>query len=464
MQNILATEKLGKLIFKFSLPTIISFLVTAIYNIVDQIYIGNSHLGMNGVAATNISFPLVTICATIALLFGIGGASNFSLFMGKGEKERAAFIVGNSIFFVTISSIILMLISLVFLKPILIAFGATETLMPLAFIYTQTICIGIPFTIFTTAAGMLIRSDGKPLYSMLCMVSGAVFNIIFDPIFLYVFDMGIFGIALATILGQMLTASIALYYFFKKFSSVKLERKYFKPSKENLFAIVSLGMAASFNQLAMTIVQITLNNTLKHYGAQSIYGSEIPLACVGAISKINILYMSFTLGIAQGCQPISGFNYGAKNYERVKQCYKIAASSATLISCFAFLLFQIFPIQIASIFGGGSNEYFEFSKKYLQIFMLMTPLNGFQPITSNFFTSIGKAKMGIFISMTRQVIFLLPLILFLPVIFGIDGVLFAGPIADFISAIFAILLVIREMKILDKLKLIEYPSNVVGEH
>jgi Na+-driven multidrug efflux pump len=276
------------------------------------------------------------------------------------------------------------------------------------------------------------------------MVSGAIFNIIFDPIFLYVFDMGIFGIALATILGQMLTAIIAAYYMIKNFKTVKLERKHFKPSKIHFIKICSLGMAAFFNQIAMFTVQVTLNNILKHYGAMSPYGSDIPLACVGSLSKINFLYMSFVLGIAQGCQPIYGFNYGGKNYRRVKECYRLATSIGSIISVCALVIFQLFPRQLASIFGSGSELYFEFATKYIRIFMAATFINGLQPITSNFFTALGKASTGIFISLTRQVIFLLPLVIILPIFLGIDGVLFAGPIADIISGIVALSLVHRE--------------------
>ncbi len=444
-QSALGTEKIGKLIARFSVPAIISMLVTSLYNIVDQIFIGQG-VGMLGNAATNVVFPLVTITLAVALLIGIGSASNFNLKMGAGAKEEAGHFIGNGIVLILIFGVGIMAASLVFLKPMLLAFGATEPVMPYAVAYGSIIAVGSPFIMFATTASHMIRADGNPKYAMICVVSGAIFNVIFDPIFIFGLNMGMEGAAWATILGQMLSAALAAVYFLKRFQSAPLGKKQLRLRGKYLPKIFSLGSASCFNQLSMMVVQVVMNNVVTYYGALSSYGSEIPLAVVGILSKVNILFIGFAIGIAQGCQPINGFNYGAKQYDRVKETYKKAAIIVLIIGLVFFLCFQLFPHQITGIFGEGSAEYFSFAERYMRIFMMMTLLNGLQPVTANFFTSIGKAKKGIFISLTRQIIFLIPLILILPMVMGIDGVVYAGPIADAASVALCVIFILREMK------------------
>lgn len=450
----LGTEKISKLIWKFSIPAIISGLVSAAYNIVDQIFIGQG-VGDLGLAATNVAFPLVTISTALALLFGVGGASNFNLSMGRNEPEEASKIAGNALSWMLLSGTLVGLVAIVFLRPLLFAFGATEPIMPYAEPYTLITNIGIPFLIFSTGASNLVRADGSPTYSMLIMLSGAVFNLIFDPIFLFVFHMGIKGIALATLLGQILSSIIAVYYLLKRFRTVPIKRGHLRIQPDITRLICSLGAAACFNQLAMTVVQIVKSNTLRYYGALSAYGSEIPLAAVGAVSKVLVLFMAVILGIAQGCQPIISFNYGAKKYDRVSETYKRAVLYATIVSVIAFLCLQMFPRQILSIFGSDSEAFYEFAVKYMRIFMLMTFINGIQPITSNFFTSIGKANLGFWMSLTRQILLLVPLLLILPVFWGIDGVMWSGPISDGVAAVLAIIFVVLEMRKMRLLKIQE---------
>lgn len=457
-RSALGTEKISKLIWKFSIPAIISGLVSAAYNIVDQIFIGQG-VGDLGLAATNVAFPLVTISTALALLFGVGGASNFNLSMGRNEPEEASKIAGNALSWMLLSGILVGLIAIVFLRPLLFAFGATEPIMPYAEPYTLITNIGIPFLIFSTGASNLVRADGSPTYSMLIMLSGAVFNLIFDPIFLFVFHMGIKGIALATLLGQILSSIIAVYYLLKRFRTVPIKRGHLRIQPDITRLICSLGAAACFNQLAMTVVQIVKSNTLRYYGALSAYGSEIPLAAVGAVSKVLVLFMAVILGIAQGCQPIISFNYGAKKYDRVSETYKRAVLYATIVSVIAFLCLQIFPRQILSIFGSDSEAFYEFAVKYMRIFMLMTFINGIQPITSNFFTSIGKANLGFWMSLTRQILLLVPLLLILPVFWGIDGVMWSGPISDGVAAVLAIIFVVREMR---KMRLLEIQEERIS--
>lgn len=444
-ENPLESGAVGKLIAKFAIPAIIGGLISAAYNIVDQIFIGQS-VGLLGNAATNVAFPLVTISNSLALLFGVGSASNFSLELGDKRKDSAVQFYGNGISLLLASGILLFVIVLVFLQPLLNFFGATKDVLPYALTYTGITTFGLPFSMLSIGGGHLIRADGSPTYAMLSTASGAILNCFLDPLFIFGFGMGIAGAAYATITGQIISALLVLYYFRKKFKAAKLERRHFCPSVSRAKIIASLGAASCFNQLAMSLVQITLNNTLRSYGAASVYGSDIPLACVGVISKVNVLFMAFVLGIAQGCQPIFGFNYGAKNYSRVRETYKKAATAVTVICMISFLCFQIFPRQIVSIFGTGSELYFEFAEKYFRIYLLFTFINGIQPLTSNFFTSIGKAKMGIIMSLTRQIIFLLPLILILPVFWGIDGVMYAGPIADAAAVALAGYFARREMK------------------
>lgn len=446
--NPLAEEKIGRLIARFAVPAIISMLVSSLYNIVDQIFIGQG-VGMLGNAATNIAFPVSIICTATALLLGIGSASNYNLEAGAGRNERAAEIAGNGLAMLVICGVSIGAIVLIFLNPLLHLFGVTKEILPYAQDYTGITAIGIPFLILTTGGNHLIRADRSPTYSMTCMLTGAILNTILDPLFIFVCHWGIKGAAAATVIGQVVSGLMVIYYFSKK-RKMELKRSMFLPKAGYLKMIVSLGMASCINQIAMAIVQITMNNTLRYYGAQSMYGSEIPLACVGVISKVNMVFMAIAIGIAQGCQPIWGFNYGAHNYDRVREAYKKAFAICIVLGVVFFGCFQLFPRQIVSIFGSGSEAYFHFAERYFRIFMFVTFMNGIQPMSSGFFTSIGKSKLGIVVSLTRQIIFLLPLILIFPLFMGIDGVMYAGPIADGAAALVAIIFAEREMKALQQ--------------
>lgn len=446
--NPLAEEKIGRLIARFAVPAIISMLVSSLYNIVDQIFIGQG-VGMLGNAATNIAFPVSIICTATALLLGIGSASNYNLEAGAGRNDRAAGIAGNGLAMLVICGVVIGAVVLIFLNPLLHLFGVTKEILPYAQDYTGITAIGIPFLILTTGGNHLIRADRSPTYSMTCMLTGAILNTILDPLFIFVCHWGIKGAAAATVIGQVVSGLMVIYYFSKK-RKMDLKRSMFVPKAGYLKMIVSLGMASCINQIAMAIVQITMNNTLRYYGAQSMYGSEIPLACVGVISKVNMVFMAIAIGIAQGCQPIWGFNYGAHNYDRVREAYKKAFAICIVLGVVFFGCFQLFPRQIVSIFGSGSEAYFHFAKRYFRIFMFVTFMNGIQPMSSGFFTSIGKSKLGIVVSLTRQIIFLLPLILIFPLFMGIDGVMYAGPIADGAAALVAIIFAEREMKALQQ--------------
>ena len=348
-QNPLGIAPVGGLIVKFAIPAIISMLVSAMYNIVDQIFIGQG-VGMLGNAATNVAFPVTTVATALALLLGIGGASNYNLEMGAGQEKKASGIAGTALSSLAISGLILAVIVLMFLKPLLTLFGATADVMPYAVDYTGITAFGLPFYILSVGGNHVVRADRSPTYSMVCIMIGAIINTILDPLFIFGFGWGIKGAAWATVIGQVASGVLVIVYFCK-FRKMYLSGGMLKPKLSYLKAIISLGLASCINQIAMAIVQIVLNNILRYYGANSVYGSDIPIACVGVISKVNMVFMAICIGISQGSQPIWGFNYGAKKYDRVRQAYRYSVTACTVIATIFFFCFQIFPHQIVSSHG-----------------------------------------------------------------------------------------------------------------
>lgn len=441
--NPLGILPVNQLIIKFAGPSIVAMLVSALYNIVDQFFIGNS-VGALGNAATNIAFPLTTSCISIALLFGIGGASAFNLSMGKGDEDEAVYYMGNAAIMMFGCGVVLFLIVQFFLTPLVYFFGAPENIVEYAKTYIRITSIGFPFLIFSSGGGHLIRADGNPNFAMLCNLVGAVINTILDALFVFGFGMGMAGAALATIIGQFISGCMAIRYLMHC-KTVTLEKKHLRVCWKYVSRVASLGTAAFSNQVAMMIVQIVMNKSLTYYGGLSSYGEEIPLACAGIITKVNQIFFSFIIGISQGLQPIMSFNYGAANYQRVKEAYMRAALYGAVLSVGAFILFQVFPRPIISLFGNGSEQYFAFAESYFRVFLFFTFLNFIQPITSNCFTAIGKPKRGMFLSLTRQILFLLPLIVILPLFIGIDGILYAGPIADGMAGVIGIIMIAREL-------------------
>lgn len=335
------------------------------------------------------------------------------------------------------------------LEPLMVLFGARDAVLEYAVEYTRIFALGIPFNLVAIAGGQLITADGNPRYSMIGTLSGAVLNIILDPIFIFGFDMGMTGAALATIIGQIVSAVIILLYF-RRFKSVKLTRESFRPRFRILKGIAFVGAAASLNQIAVTVFQITFNNVLGHYGELSVYGRDIPLAVVGIGHKLSIVVLSVIAGVAQSTQPIVGYNYGAKDYLRVKKTYKTAATTVIAIGAVAFAVFQLLPRQLISLFGSGLEMYFEFGIKYLRIFQFFIFIDSIQTLSASFFSSIGKPIKGIIISLSKQLVLLLPLIVFLPMLVGVEGVLFAGPIADFGTFAVSSALSLYEMKKMGK--------------
>lgn len=442
--NLLGTAPVAKLLVKFAVPSIIAMLVSALYNIVDQLFIGNS-VGELGNAATNISFPLSTSCVAISLIFGIGGASCFNLAMGAGDRERAPYFIGNAAFMLFVCGSLLCLGTELFLTPMLRFFGSPENVLPYAKTYTSITAIGFPFLILTTGGGHLVRADGSPRFAMICNLSGAIINTVLDAVFIFGLHMGMEGAALATIIGQIFSCILVIRYLMDC-RTVKLKPEHFRIRREYTGKIISLGMSPFCNQIAMMIVQIVMNKSLTHYGAMSAYGESIPLACSGIINKVGMVFFSVIIGISQGLQPIAGFNYGAGQYDRVCSAVKKALMSGCIISALAFSMFQLVPRQISGAFGSGSEMYFQFATRYFRIFLFFTFANFVQPIGANFFTAIGKPYKGVFLSLTRQILFLLPLILLLPLWLGIDGIMYAGPCADLLAAVIAVVMIVYEVR------------------
>lgn len=437
---------LDKLIIKYSLPAIISNLVASFYNIVDQIFIGHI-VGVEGNAATNVTYPLVILITAVMLLIGIGSVSNFSICLGKKDIESAKKFVGTTMVIAPLAGVLITIITLIFTKPLLYIGGATAENYDIAYSYLKILAFGFPFFITSEVCVKIVRADGAPRYAMICSIIGAVLNCILNPILMSEqgFGLGIRGAAMATVICQGLAFCMVMGYFFK-FKSFKLTLEMFVPDFGIVKRITAFGLAAAINQISMMATQIVMNNTLKIYGEMSIYGSTIPLACVGVITKVNSIYMGIMIGIAQGAQPIFGYNYGAGKYNIVIDAYIKCIKYASIFSVGAFVMFQCFPREIISMFGSGDELYFEFGISYFKTFLFMTFLNGVQPVTGNFFTAIGLPIKSAIVSLTKQFMFLIPLILLLSNIYGLDGMLYAGPIADTMAFTITMIFVYNEIK------------------
>ena len=443
-QNPLGYDPILPLITKYAVPSIISMLVASAYNITDQIFIGHV-IGILGNAATNVEFPVVMFCSALAQLIGVGTATNFNIKMGEKKNTEAARFAGTGIAITVIMGILFFCFIFLLKAPILLFCGATERVFPLAYSYLGITVFGLPFLLFSTTNSNLIRADGSPAYSMLATAAGAILNVFLDWLFMFIFGWGIQGAAAATVIGQIVSCVICILYL-PRFKTVTINREMLRIKWMYFKNILKLGVANFTNHIIMTTVNIVMNNTLKHYGALSPFGSDIPLAVAGVVAKLNTILSSFAVGLAQGCQPIFGFNIGAKFYGRVKETYKKAFVFTLTVSLSFFAAFQLFPRQIVSIFGGGNESYFLFAVRYMRIFMMMVCVYGIQPLSVNYFTATGKARQGIALSLSRQGAFLLPLLIVLPMVFGINGVLYAGPIADALACALSLFMVSRSFK------------------
>lgn len=441
-QSPFATEPIGRLIVKFAVPSVIALLVNSLYNIVDQIFIGWG-VGYLGNGATNIVFPITIIALALSMMIGNGGAAYLSLKMGEGEVETAKKGVGNAVTLVTIVSILLAVIFLVWIDPILTLFGATDVLRPFALEYGFIIGAGLPFMMISAAINSMIRADGSPKYAMLSMVIGAIINVILDPVFIFVFQMGVKGAAIATIIGQVASFVVSVLYM-PHFKSVQLHKSSFAPCAKVSVNIVIFGLSSFITQFAITIVMALTNNLLAKYGAQSVYGAEIPLTATGIVMKVNQIMIAILLGIATGTQPIIGYNYGAKSYHRVKKALEISLIASEIVSVAAFLIFQFAPMSVVSLFGSEEGLYNEFAVKAFRIFLMLCPLTGFQTIAAVYLQAVGKPVKSAILSLARQIIFFVPTALILPIFLGVEGVLWTGAVADGLAFLLSLAFLLYE--------------------
>lgn len=450
-ENILGKEKIGKLIRKFSVPCIISLLVNSLYNIVDQIFIGWG-VGYLGNGATNIVFPLTMVCLSFSLMFGDGSSAYLSLRLGEKKEKEASKGVGNGIAISIITAIILCAIILIFLPQLLNLFGCTEALRDYALGYGFIIAIGLPFMMVGTTLNSIIRADGNPKYAMTSMVLGAILNIILDPIFIFVFKMGVEGAAIATVISQIVTFTMNIMYI-KKFKSIKIGKEEFKLKLKVIQKVSALGISSFITQISIVLVIAVENNLLGKYGQDSKFGSEIPITVLGIVMKISQILNSIVIGIAAGSQPILGYNYGAGKMDRVKQTLKIVLGTSVVISTIAFILFQTIPDKLIAIFGSGDELYMEFACISFRTYLMLCICNGIQIPAGIFFQAIGKSAKSAILSLSRQILFLIPAMVVLGELFGIKGFLYSGPFADGLAFIIAGLLLIIEIKNLGKAKI-----------
>lgn len=442
--NPLGTDRIGKLLRGFAVPGIISMAINSLYNMVDQIFIGQG-VGMLGNGATNIIAPISTFAIAVAALFGDGLATYFSLQLGKGEPEKASQAVGNSIISGVVVSALLTVLVLVFLNPLCRIFGATDNIMPYALEYGRIIACGFPFVIVAVIINGVVRADGSPKYSMVSMMMGSVLNVFLDPLFIFVFKMGISGAALATVLSQFINMALNIAYLFR-FKNIKLDKASFRFRISFAGMLASLGIASGLNTTTSTVIAIVSNNMLTRYGALSVYGEDIPITVFGLCMKVSMLFFSVAMGISSASRPILGFNYGAEKFDRVKKTFRLTFVSATMVMVVAWIVYMAFPLQLIRIFGTESALYEEFAVKCFRIYLLTNFLGGMQLCAGTLFQAIGHPAKATVVSLAKQVIFYIPAMLILAKAFGLVGILWAGPIAEVLAFFLAAVLTRKELK------------------
>ncbi|MGH4119016.1 MATE family efflux transporter [Clostridium sp.] len=438
----LGEENIGKLLMKFSIPAIVGMLVNALYNIVDRIFIGRvDTLALSGVT---ITFPISIIIMAFGMLVGIGAAALISIRLGQQKKEEAEHILGNAFTLIIIISLIVTILGLVFLQPMLLKFGASKATMPYAKQYITIILMGSVFQSLGFGLNNIIRAEGNPRIAMFTMLIGGILNTILDPIFIFVFHMGTRGAAIATVISQVVNTIWVLYYFLGRGSVLKIYYKNLKLDSNVVKSIFAIGMSPFSMQLAASLVTIISNKSLVKYG------NDVSLGAMGAIMSISMLVLMPIFGINQGSQPIIGYNYGAKKYDRVKRALKLAIIAATTITTTGFIIIQLFPKQLINIFS-NDPALIEVGSKGIRIYLFLLPVIGFQIVASNYFQAVGKANISIFLGLSRQVIILIPLLFILPRFFGLKGVWASAPSSDVISSILTAVFLFVEIRHLNKL-------------
>ena len=449
-QQYLSSEKVYKLMRKYAVPCIISLLVGALYNIVDQIFIANaSYLGSYGNAANTVVFPLTVIALGIAVMIGDGCCAFVSISLGQNKSENATHSVGNSIMLCVISSIVLTAVYLIFADQILTAFGGrvnNET-FELSKEYFFYITLGVPFYMFGQAMNPIIRADGNPKFAMISTLAGAVVNIIFDPIFIFSFKWGMMGAAVATVMGQIVTAVLAVWYLFHA-KIVKLRRDDLKPKVKIIGKTLSLGLCSFLAQISLVAAMMAINNMIKKYGAaDKIFGqaqySQIPMAVVGIVMKFFQIVISVVIGMAAGCIPIVGFNMGAKQHSRVKELFTGLLVAEICVGAAALIIVELFPKGLIQIFGAANESvyYTDFAVKAFRIYLCMIVLACVNKATFIFMQAMGKAVESTALSMVREIVFGVGFALLLPIFFGLDGVLYSMPVSDVLTAVISAILI-----------------------
>lgn len=446
-QKHLGDAPIGKLLLQYSIPAIIGMVVNALYNIVDRMFIGNiPDIGSLAITGVGITMPIMTIVLAFGMLIGIGTTANISLNLGKGNRTTAEKLLGNAFTLSIIVGLAIAITGTIFANPILNLFGASENTLFYAKEYIDIILLGCTFNILSFALNSTVRADGNPKMSSITMVIGCGANIILDYLFIFVLNLGVKGAALATIISQAITFFIILYYYTAGNSNLKLKIENFKLKKHLVTMTFAIGIAPFATQIANSLVQVIANNALKTYG------SDLAIGAMTVISSLNIIFMMPIFGINQGCQPIIGFNYGAKKYERAKEAFKYATIAACVICIIGFISIQCFPTQIISLFN-NDPELTTLAIKGIRIYLLMMPVVGINIVATSYYQSIGKAKISMFVSLLRQVILLIPFTIILPKFIGLDGVWAAGACADSLSVIITLILLKKEFKQLDKMQL-----------
>lgn len=453
-QTRLGEEKIGKLLRTFSIPAIAGMIVNMLYNIIDRMYIGHiPKVGNLAITGVGITMPIMTIILGFGMLVGLGTAARVSIKLGQHDKESAEKHLGNAFTLIIIISVFITVIGLVFLNPLLGIFGASENTVSFARDYMNIIFIGTIVNMLSFGLNHSIRSDGNPTIAMMSMLIGAILNIVLDPIFIFTFDMGVKGAAIATVISQIVTTIWILYYFTKGKSIIKLKKENFKLDKDIVISIFSIGISPCSMQISASIVQVISNNALKAYGG------DLAIGAMTIVSSISLMFLMPIFGLNQGSQPIIGYNYGAKNYGRVKDTVKYASIIATIIVLFGWCVIQFMPQILIKMFN-SDPKLVEIATNGLRIYLFMLPVIGFQIISSNYFQSIGKAKISMFLSLLRQVILLIPLMLILPTKLGLNGVWISGPTSDLLSAIITGIIFYNSVKKLKEPDEIEELENL----
>ena len=438
----LGEEKISKILFKFAIPCIISLLISSLYNIVDQIFIGHSELGYLGNAATSVVFPITIIAVAFAWCFGDGSAAFLSLSQGRKDTKYVHKGIGNSILINFVISIIFVILGFIFMEPLLRIFGASDVTLGLAKEYFTIILIFIPVYMIANVMNPVIRADGSPMGSMFATLVGAITNIILDPIFIFAFNMGIKGAAWATIIGQVLSLIISVIYFVKYTKTFKLNKDSFKVDMGIFGNIIKLGISTFITQMSIVIISLVCNIMLAKYGAQSKYGADIPIATMGICMKVFTIVINIIVGIILGAQPILGYNFGAKKIDRVKRTYRLVLISTIIVGIVSTLVFELCPEVIIKMFGTESDLYMEFAIMTFRIFLMFITFTCTIKMTSIFFQAVGDPIKAAITSLLRDIVCFVPMVIILPNFFGVKGALYAAPVADVIGVIVSSVLVV----------------------